>query len=215
MSDESGFLSRWSERKQRVAEEVESTKVPAEVSPAEPDPFEGKTDEEILEILELPAPEALTLGDRAEGYLAPNVPEHIRQRALRAFWRTNPVLANVDGLDDYCDDFTDAAMAVENIQTIYEVGKGYAQKALDALESLAEDADAATLEAVTDEAMSETLAHESEDGNPEELSELESPAESEHPAISGPAAEGVADDHAVNEVEAVVYKPRRMQFRSA
>lgn len=214
MSDESGFLSRWSERKQRVAEEAESTKGPAEVLPAEPDPYEGKTDEEILEILELPAPEALTLGDRAEGYLAPNVPEHIRQRALRAFWRTNPVLANVDGLDDYCDDFTDAAMAVENIQTIYEVGKGYAQKALDALESLAEEADATALEAVTDEAVSDALSIESEDENSEELGQLDSPAADAHPAISGPAAADADDDHELNEVEAVVYKPRRMQFRS-
>lgn len=214
MSDESGFLSRWSERKQRVAEEAESAKVPAEVPSAEPDPFEGKTDEEILEILELPAPEALTLGDRAEGYLAPNVPEHIRQRALRAFWRTNPVLANVDGLDDYCDDFTDAAMAVENIQTIYEVGKGYAQKALDALESLAEETDATALEAVTDEAVIDAVSTDSEDENPEEMGQLEALAETEHPAISGPAVEDVADDHDLNEVEAVVYKPRRMQFRS-
>ena len=67
------------------------------------------------------------------------VPERIRARALRAFWKTNPVLANIDGLDEYCDDYTDAAMVIENLQTIYEVGKGYAEQALDALESLADD----------------------------------------------------------------------------
>ena len=54
-------------------------------------------------------------------------------------WKTNPVLANIDGLDEVCDDYTDAATVIENLQTIYEVGKGYAEQALDALESLADD----------------------------------------------------------------------------
>ena len=58
---------------------------------------------------------------------------------MRAFWKTNPVLANIDGLDEYCDDYTDAATVIENLQTIYEVGKGYAEQALDALESLADE----------------------------------------------------------------------------
>lgn len=137
MSEDKSFLSRWSERKRQVAvEELETKPSAPEEVPA--DPFEGKTDEEILLELALPEPESLKLGDRVEAFMSPEVPERIRARALRAFWRTNPILANVDGLDDYCDDFTDAAFAVENIQTIYEVGKGYAQQALDALEKLAD-----------------------------------------------------------------------------
>ena len=103
------------------------------------DEFEGKTDDEILSILELPDPETLKLGDTVEKFMDGRVPERIRARALRAFWKTNPVLANIDGLDEYCDDYTDAAMVIENLQTIYEVGKGYAEQALDALESLADD----------------------------------------------------------------------------
>jgi hypothetical protein len=49
------------------------------------------------------------------------------------------VLANIDGLDEYCDDYTDAVMVVENMQTLYQAGKGYASQVLDALESLADD----------------------------------------------------------------------------
>lgn len=216
MSDEKGLLSRWSERKQRVAEEIdlENAQQVALEPTQEPDPFEGKSDEEILQILELPAPEDLALGDRAEGYLAPNVPEHIRQRALRAFWRTNPVLANLDGLDDYCDDFTDAAMVVENMQTIYEVGRGYAQQALDALESLAEEpeeliADAASQ--VVDEALelspepAETLAATDEvDRVGQATSEDRAPLQEE---------QGEALDR--EKAERIPYKPRRMQFGSA
>ena len=34
------------------------------------------------------------------------------------------MLANLDGLVDYDDDFTDAATCVPNLQTTYQVGKG-------------------------------------------------------------------------------------------
>jgi hypothetical protein len=81
----------------------------------------------------------LTLGDTVEKFMDGRVPERIRARALRAFWKTNPVLANLDGLDEYWDDYTDAVMVVENMQTLYQAGKGYASQVLDALESLADD----------------------------------------------------------------------------
>ena len=140
MSEDKGFLSRWSDRKLKAdAEEVEQTLPAAMSEESHEDEFEGKSDEEILSILDLPEPETLTLGDTVEKFMDGRVPERIRARALRAFWKTNPVLANIDGLDEYCEDYTDAATVVENLQTIYQVGKGYAVQALDALESLAED----------------------------------------------------------------------------
>ena len=43
--------------------------------------------------------------------------------ALRRLWKVNPVLANVDGLVEYGEDFTDSATVVENLQTTYQVGK--------------------------------------------------------------------------------------------
>ncbi|OIQ32799.1 MAG: hypothetical protein BM562_03360 [Alphaproteobacteria bacterium MedPE-SWcel] len=83
-----------------------------------------RDDAEILAELELPNPDTLGLGDDFKAFLTEAVPARIKARALRRLWTTNPVLANVDGLLDYGDDFTDAAMAVENIQTAYQVGKG-------------------------------------------------------------------------------------------
>jgi hypothetical protein len=217
MSDDKGLLSRWSERKQRVAEEVEVAKTQQvdKEQAQEPDPFEGKTDDEILQILELPAPEDLALGDRAEGYLAPNVPEHIRQRALRAFWRTNPVLANLDGLDDYCDDFTDAAMVVENMQTIYEVGRGYAQQAMDALESFAEESDELMVDAANQ--LATDAAPEQRADPPEEIAVANEPdqlgqvVQADSAAIQGEQNQGLDGEKA----ERTPYKPRRMQFGSA
>ena len=154
MIEDKGFLSRWSDRKLKNETDVPSA---AEADSNEEtlgeDEFEGKSDDEILSILELPDPEKLKLGDTVEKFMDGRVPERIRARALRAFWKTNPVLANIDGLDEYCDDYTDAATVIENLQTIYEVGKGYAEQALDALESLA-DVDTST----DDELESEIIA---------------------------------------------------------
>jgi hypothetical protein len=59
-------------------------------------------------------------------FMEKGVPESIRKRALRALWGSNPILANVDGLNDYDEDFTDAALAVKGIlQSAYKPGSGY------------------------------------------------------------------------------------------
>ena len=63
--------------------------------------------------------------------LASAVPQRLKTRALRRLWTTNPVLANLDGLNDYDTDFTDAATCVENIQTLYKVGRGMVDRALE------------------------------------------------------------------------------------
>lgn len=58
-------------------------------------------------------------------FLEKDVPDALRRRALRQLWRTDPVLANIDGLNDYDDDFTDAALAVKVLETVHKVGRGY------------------------------------------------------------------------------------------
>lgn len=85
---------------------------------------EGKTDEELLEELGLPDPDSLTEGDDFRRFLAETVPARLKTRALRRLWQVNPVLANLDGLVDYGEDYTDAACVIENLQSAYQVGKG-------------------------------------------------------------------------------------------
>lgn len=59
-------------------------------------------------------------------FLKDDVPADARKQALRKLWLSNPVLANMDGLDDYCEDYTDAAMVpVGGIKTAYRVGRGF------------------------------------------------------------------------------------------
>lgn len=139
----------WSRRKAKVAEEVAAES--AEKVKPEPE----ISDDEVLATLELPDPDSLVLGDDIKGFMSKAVPEHLRRKALRRLWRLNPVLANVDGLVDYGDDFTDSATVMENMQTAYQVGKGmfaHVQEMARQAEALAADE---TIE--TDEDAPETL----------------------------------------------------------
>ena len=58
-------------------------------------------------------------------FMKHDVPEALKRRALRQLWRSDPILANVDGLNDYDDDFTDAALAVKVLETAHKIGRGY------------------------------------------------------------------------------------------
>jgi len=122
----SGEQSFWSRRRAGVAAEAqaEQAAVEAQALAEEHAALEEKTDAELLVELDLPDPDTLTMGDDFSAFMAKAVPDRIRRRALRTLWRSNPVLANVDMLVDYGEDFTDSAMTVENIQTTYQVGKG-------------------------------------------------------------------------------------------
>ena len=123
MSGEQDF---WARRKAKVEAETlaEQAAVEQIVLAEQHAVLEEKTDAELLEELDLPDPSTLVMGDDFSVFMSKTVPDRIRRRALRILWRSNPVLANVDMLVDYGEDFTDAAMAVENIQTAYQVGKG-------------------------------------------------------------------------------------------
>ncbi|MDA8586014.1 DUF3306 domain-containing protein [Rhodobacteraceae bacterium] len=122
----SGDQSFWSRRRAGVEAEAdaEQAAVEARLLAEEHAELEEKSDGEILAELNLPVPESLGLGDDFSVFMSKVVPDRLRRRALRVLWRSNPVLANVDMLVDYGEDFTDNAMCVENMQTTYQVGKG-------------------------------------------------------------------------------------------
>jgi len=122
----SGQGDFWARRRAAVTAEAEAEQaaVDAQVLKEEHAALEEMDEAEMLAALDLPDPDTLAKGDDFSVFMAKAVPDQLRRRALRTLWRSNPVLANVDMLVDYGDDFTDAAMAVENIQTAYQVGKG-------------------------------------------------------------------------------------------
>lgn len=83
-----------------------------------------KTDDELLAELDLPDPDTLQPGDNFADFMREAVPERLRRRALRRLWVTNPVLANLDQLVDYGEDYTDAGTVVESMKSAYQVGRG-------------------------------------------------------------------------------------------
>ncbi|MEP2028629.1 MAG: DUF3306 domain-containing protein [Paracoccaceae bacterium] len=197
----------WSDRKARVLAEqqAEEQAVVAEVEATELAEQEAKSDEVLLEELGLPDPDELKLGDDIKGFMSKAVPDRLRRRALRQLWRLNPVLANVDGLVDYGEDFTDSATVIENLQTAYQVGKGM----LKHVEEMARQA----------EARLEVQAENSEDvAIEDEAAEADVEAAEPHEEQSDTPEPLVRDDGATDlELDADVANgtPRRMRFHYA
>ncbi|WP_350334122.1 DUF3306 domain-containing protein [Coralliovum pocilloporae] len=150
----------WSRRKARVREErlKEEQATEAERLEEELALREQQTDEEILAELDLPDPDSLKAGDDFSAFMQKAVPDRLRRRALRKLWLSNPALANLDGLLDYGEDFTDSAKVIENLQTTYQVGKGMLKHIL-AMEE--------------EEAAAKAAAESEEIENPDELPEDE------------------------------------------
>jgi len=134
-TDDSNFLTRWSRRKQAVREEeaqaepnqpavpADSAEPPAEAAP----PGEEAPVSEDAAYADVDY-EALDYTSDYTRFMGKDVPEMVQRRALRALWRSDPVLANIDGLNDYDEDFTDAALVVENLASAYKPGRGYASE---------------------------------------------------------------------------------------
>ncbi|MDV7340229.1 DUF3306 domain-containing protein [Terasakiella sp. A23] len=111
-----GFLSRWSQRKQDaktapapepvvVAEEAPVENIPV-VANEEPVQEEALTVEQEAMIADLPDVETLTPESDFSAFMQTGVPEELKRLALRKLWRSNPIFANLDGLNDYDEDFT-------------------------------------------------------------------------------------------------------------
>ena len=134
MADEENVFSRWSRRKRATpepaAQPLPEPEAPIEI--AEPETEEEET--ALLEQLGLPKPESLGEGDDFAPFMKAGVPEFLRKRALRVLWRSNPVLANLDGLNDYDDDFNAPELTQKVLATGYQVGRGFVKKVVEALE---------------------------------------------------------------------------------
>ena len=116
----------WANRRAAVAreEKAEQVALDAQRQLEAEEAIADKSDEELLEELGLPDPAHMDAESDFKAFLKETVPARLRTRALRQLWRVNPVLANLDGLIDYGEDYTDAATVIENLQTTYQVGKG-------------------------------------------------------------------------------------------
>ena len=208
--DEDGFLDRWSRRKRgeaspgapetETAEAAQPAAKPAEPSggrsgpppararPTAAGPLQSEDapdsgDPEV--VAKLPDLDTLKEDSDFTVFLQDGVPDALRRQALRRLWRTNPVLANLDGLNDYDEDYTVSEPLVKVLKTVYEAGKGD----LDEDETAAPEGEAAEAEAGEMPAAAE--ASQDREHDSERAAEADRPAQpppsTESPA-PGPAA---------------------------
>lgn len=194
----SNVTSSWSRRRAAVAAEAAADQLAAEdaVVAKQHEALAEKTDAEILEELGLPDPDVMVQGDDFKAFLAKTVPAHLRKRALRTLWRSNPVLACVDGLNDYDDDYLTGSIGQGPISTTYQVGKGMLSHLLE-MERQKE-----ALLAADDDAVATQVSEEPLDDVAQEEAELAQVKSAQPPE---PEAE-------LQEVEPLMPTARRMAF---
>lgn len=135
--DESGFLARWSRRKREAAtrdaeplQEARETEQANDFQPPEPEEREEeKANREAAESVDI---DSLTYESDFSIFMKSGVPEFLRRKAMRKLWTSNPVLANLDGLNDYDEDYADPKFNV--FKSAWNVVGGYlgnADKAVD------------------------------------------------------------------------------------
>ncbi|WP_323764725.1 DUF3306 domain-containing protein [Marinovum sp.] len=210
-------MSLWAKRRAAVAAEAqaEAEARRAAVRQAEEQALAERTDAELLAEAGVKDPDALVSAEEVRAFLKHALPERLKRRALRRLWGLNPVLANVDGLVDYGEDFTDKAVCVENMQTLYTVGKGMLEQ-FKGLEAEPEDV-AGEDEAVASRTCSGTSAFEADEEAPDqvrgaEIDETEDDADQEVP---GQVRDGGVSEPApvvLDEPDAVALNQRRMRF---
>lgn len=214
----------WSRRKAQVeAEEAEEArKADAAEIEARHKQLEDKTDAEILDEFGLPDPDNLEPGQDIAGFMNKAVPERLRRRALRQLWRLNPVLANLDGLNDYDGDYTNAATDAPGVKTAYQVGKGLLRhvQALEEQER-AKQAEQSAQDADTPQNPSEIALSDDDGGTfPENASIPEIMQDDASAALASTtmvAGHGGGDDYAngtpLDTLDGEPPRPRRMRFR--
>lgn len=125
--DDATFIARWSKRKIDARDEVE-VRPDGEPTP-KPETAEGEAQaldaaQQSEMVAKLPDIDSLEESSDFAQFMQKGVPQAIRRAALSKLWRLNPVFANLDGLNDYDEDFTSVADVVKKITTHFQVGKG-------------------------------------------------------------------------------------------
>ncbi|MEQ8653049.1 MAG: DUF3306 domain-containing protein [Kiloniellales bacterium] len=213
--EDPGFLSRWSQRKRGIdAEEAAvgdaAAATPAGESEAEANEVEEAENRAAAEAVDL---EALDYESDYEVFLKPGVPADLRGAALQRLWRSNPLLANLDRMNEYDEDFrtpTGAAAAV--VKTAWKVGKGFVDDETEETKqaAVAEETDAETAAETDAETTGETTEEttaEAAVAKPESSVSTRLPEQQpETPQVSDSGSQGSArqaDEQPVEDAEAL------------
>ena len=146
------LLLRWSRRKHEAQRQKEAAPAPSEPvppteaqgaadtvsvaeAPPEPAPAEGTVEpaSPAVDLVALPNIETLTYESDFTAFMREGVPEVIKQAALRKLWNSDPILANLDGLNDYDPKTMSFLQQFEGAaEQVAEVGRGLRDKIMEA-----------------------------------------------------------------------------------
>ena len=116
------FFKRWAERKADLGKDHSSIDKK----------YEKMSNNEILDQLNLPDPNKIKKEEDLDVFFKSTIPERLKRIAMRRLWRINPIISFADAeINDYADDFTDAANVIDDLQTSYVVGQGHGNLDLD------------------------------------------------------------------------------------
>ena len=152
-----GFISRWSKRKSieksdqdtnqsledNTKESIIEDRQSVTKEEVDDSQYDELNDQELLDKFELPDPEKIKKEKGLDLFFKDGIPDRLRQIALRRVWKLNPIIRFADAeINDYHEDFTDAATVIEGMQTAYQVGKGYLSEIIkEEAEDISDDSD--------------------------------------------------------------------------
>ena len=141
--EKKSFLSRWSDKKSLSKESLSKVDDNTENIETQTQELEEEklSDEELSKKYEIENPENLNNPLDLKEILKKNIPDRLKQLALRKLWKVVPIYGEVSELVEYGEDFTDAATVVKNLQSAYVVGKGYIDKVIEKTDETFEKAD--------------------------------------------------------------------------
>ncbi len=122
-----------------LSSNIDSPGEPATKSNDENEISENEISEEAQAALDLPDIDELDGESDYTQFLANGVPEALTRAALQKLWRSDPVFANLDGLNDYDEDFRLIDTVIQAVKTNYKVGKGMVVEPRDSPDQVAED----------------------------------------------------------------------------
>ena len=135
-------VARGEDVPETLEEEQAAANAPAPDSTAESEEDAALDDDQLLQKYGLTNPEEIEDEASLDAFMQNGLPDRLRQMALRRMWRLNPLFRFADEMVEYGEDYTDAATVIDGMTTAYQVGKGYLQKAFDALEDEGGDTEA-------------------------------------------------------------------------
>jgi hypothetical protein len=224
---EQGFLSRWARLKREArlpeaqAPEPETILHDDDGRALSPDEARQKIETENRELAEAVDIESLDYSSDYTLFLKKGVTDALKRQALRKLWTSDPVLACVDGLNDYDEDYRTVTALADGFKSSWQVGKGFGwmDETLDEVlpETSAEEAvtagNAGDGRATVEEVVAEDAAA-SDPGEAEDRAALPETGDAERdPQAELVTAEADARHEGAENAPSVVPRPSRRRVR--